>query len=353
MHSKIMSVLLLFIVAIGFSGLASAADTVTLNGLAPGQGEVQQYTHSNGTPMKGLCVDKNHTIYIGSTHPITKGTDQIPNNNEIKKLIVQNYRDGMTAQQGNDLQDAIWVISDGITVSNPQVQAMLDAAAASDIQVSDNDYQQVISSETVQTGHTVTETIEPVGQDVTSVSTTLPNGKDVSTLVVKDEKGTTTTTTTVEHFITTTVDDIVSHFVKTTTVVDTFHTVQQTLRFNFDSLIDGATQKIMLFTAVPDVVEFDSGMGFTEQNPIDIPSNVTTSVPYDVTNIVSNFVPAPVKPVPPVTPVKPVVKPVVPVVKHVEPNTIPMQHTGGDVLPLIIALLAIAGAVGYVLIRRE
>jgi len=158
--------ILLSILVLIFSIGAVSATTATYNGMntqkSIGSAGLQVYT-MNGFKIDGICVDAFHHMNA-RTHPVTKGTSKIKNNNLIKLLLVQNFLKVHTPQQGKNLQYAVWYFSDGIKPINSAVQNMINKAKHTHITIPDC-FNQLISTTT----QTSTVTSEPC---ITLFSTT-------------------------------------------------------------------------------------------------------------------------------------------------------------------------------------
>ncbi|MDP3065959.1 MAG: hypothetical protein Q8N08_04395, partial [Methanobacteriaceae archaeon] len=131
MNKKIMPILLILVLAISSIGATFGADNVKLEGMdadkSIGNVGVMNLTNTtSGGRVNGLCVEKGQYIYIGDTVPVTPGTNGITNNNQVKQLVYENYRDDMTPQEGYDLQHAIWFFTDGIPAENVAQLDMID-----------------------------------------------------------------------------------------------------------------------------------------------------------------------------------------------------------------------------------
>ena len=294
------------VVVLCSSGAAFAADTVTLEGMVEDQsigyqGVSNLTNNTDGSSVNGLCVDENTYIYFGDTVPVTDGTIGVTNASYVKSLIVNNYRDDMTKQQGYDLQGAIWYFTDGKTPENAAQQTMVNNALADYNTYPDTyDYQYLVvttktgtqktnNTELINTEISSNSVITYLGQEVVSNTVTEQIGqtivKDIvinsigqtietttETIVSKDKvciKTTTTTTdyfeeittiTTTTYYTNTTTNNITDYYKNTTTTTtvnsykdtivttDFYKSDKYFITFVFDSVQTLNKQDLILFT---------------------------------------------------------------------------------------------------------
>ena len=357
MNSKILSMLLLFIVAVGFSGIASAADTIALTKMDPGKSTGNEgIADTNVADTEAICMDKQGTIGFNQKVTQTPGTDGVKNADAIKTAIVQNYI-GMTPATGKDLQYVIWALSGDVTYKSltASQKAMYDKAVNG--QTPDH-FELVYSEETnlvdtvvsepvtVETGRVVNPATDVITQTGSSTSVTEVTENYVKTIttIVNDSFNNESTTIT----------DVAYETTVTTTKY--FETITKKLVFDFSNFMDGKKKvqdllffKVVDITSVNSFKEVTSDVTKSSEQIVDV-----INTPYDVitTTIVTEQLPVPVDPVVPVEPVVPVVNPVEPV-EPVSPDTIPMQPTGGNFDALIASALAILAGFGIAVVLRR
>ena len=308
MRKTLLALTLAIVLIISTSGTIFAADNVRLEGSNPdqsinGEGIMILTNKTSNTTINGLCTDKDTIIYTGSTHPATEGTDGVNSANIVKSLIVNNYRPDMTAQQGADLQNAIWFFTNNITIKNQEQQTMIDNALA-DTTVYTDAWTLLLENNTISVTNStpvvVTEqigqivvsnsVISEIGKTVTIESIITPNGELVEETVVdnylgnetsvvieiieENDKICTVVTTTVTEFynsistvvttncfinktitdttisyLNTTTTTTTTDFQNTTTITETYENCLEYLYFDFNSIQKPNVQQLILFTA--------------------------------------------------------------------------------------------------------
>jgi len=228
------------------------------------------------------------------THPVTKGTSKIKNNNLIKILLVQNFLKVHTPQQGKNLQYAVWYFSDGIKPINSAVRNMISKAKHTHITIPDC-FNQLISTQT-STNTVVSQPCITLFSTTTSTpittlignSTTKPVTKLIDTQTscssILNYLGNCSSsvyqcgykiTTTYMHYdnVTTTIttktysNDSVSTltyknqsvttnvYANTTKTTTTMNTIKSYKVWCFNSITGKKTQKIVLFNVKPKTVK--------------------------------------------------------------------------------------------------
>lgn len=244
MYNKAIIILVGMIVLNPF-GFAFAADTVTLdkmnsNQSIGNQGVSELTNNTDDSEVNGLCVDKYTSIYFGDTVLVTSGTSGITNVNYVKSLIVNNYNENMTAQQGYDLQGAIWYFTDGIAPANNEQQAMINAAL-SDTTIYPDNYTMLYSSNTLLINIETTNTTELTNTITTSNSIITYLGEDKNSNTVTDEIGQTTDSNTITNKIGETTEVITETITSaekictktTTTITDYFEEITTIITTTF------------------------------------------------------------------------------------------------------------------------
>jgi hypothetical protein len=255
MKQKIIAVLAFLLTVSLAIGISTAVDTVTLKNMDPDKsidyrGVMNLEEDNTGAPIKGLCVEKTQTINFGNSVPRTQGTTSINNNNNVKKLITQNYRPGMTKQQGSDLQEAIWYFTEVNYVPSTQnAMDMVNNAIADTSSIPDRDAKVKLSEEKSLKSTTTKEEVIEIGS--TSTSTELNKLVDTKTNIEKIVTDTCikTITTITEYFVKQTTTDTTTFFKKITTQIDVYEVMTSYMTFNFDSVINQNKQDLILFTA--------------------------------------------------------------------------------------------------------
>jgi hypothetical protein len=347
-----MSVLLLFIVAIGFSGLASAVDNNTLNGMdvnkSVGTTGVQNYTNTNGSHVNGLCVDEHTYIYYGDSVPVTKGTANVPQSNNVKKLIVNNYRDNMTPTDGANLQEAIWFFTDNKIPTDPAVIALINQTQADTKNISDTNYEQVLSNKTTLVNHTETTSTVKIGTTTNSSSVVTKLGENTTVQTIIGDKCTKIITTIMSFFQNQTTTDTVDTFLKTTTITDYYQTTVDSLIFNFDSYVGDVKQKLIFFTATPNTeTTYNNNSTIIPEEFNQTNTNIVNTT-FNTTNVTEICIPVPPVIVNNTTVVNTTVKtPETKTNETITPdNEIPLQHTGAPLIPLAVGILMILSGLG-------
>lgn len=337
-------------------GAVSAANSNTLQGMdankSIGYVGVQNYTNDqNGSHVNGLCVDEYTYINFGDSVPVTTGTSGVPASNSVKLLIVNNYRDNMTQQQGADLQNAIWFFTNNKTTTDPAVLALINSTQANSTTVSDANYKQILSTTKTLVNETNTSTNVLVGTTSTSSSITIPTGQNTTIQTIVGKTCTKVITTVVSFFTTQTTTNTTDTYLNTTTITDFYQTTVNSLIFNFNSYVGNCKQKLIFFTDTPDVNITNSN----NSTVIPVYSNNSTinvvNTYFNTTTITSKCIPFP-----PVnnttttnttTPTKTtnnttaITTPASPLNKA----GIAMQHTGVPIAPLGTAILAVIGSI--------
>lgn len=333
--TKILSMLLLFIVAVGFSGVASAADTIALTKMDPGKSTGNEgIVDTNVADTEAICMDKEGTIGFNQKVPQTPGTVGVKNADAIKTAIVQNYI-GMTPAIGKDLQYVIWALSGDVKYKDLTVsqKAMYDKAVNG---TTPDHFELVYSDVTNKTGSKVTEVKEETGRVVSTNDVITKTGSSKSVTEVTENYVKTITTIVTDSFNneSTTITDIAYKTTKTTT--EYFETVTKKLVFDFSNFMDGKkkVQDLMFFKVVDvtKVTNFEKVSEEVKESSEKFTDVINT--PYDVitTTIVTEKLPIPVEPV-------------------VE-ETIPMQNTGGNSIVVILAALFVLAGIGLALRRK-
>lgn len=301
---KAMTVLLMSLMLLSMVGFASAAD-ITLTGMDTDKSIGNQGVMVfNETGVKGLCVDKYTYINFGDSVPVTTGTNGLTNASKVKTLIIQNYRPNMTAQEGYDLQGAIWYFTNNVQPANQAQQTMIDNAIADQTEYPDI-YILFLSNETVLKNNQTTCSTEVIGETTssesviteigktsTSETNTIPNGQTVKESIVTKYLGqivntttevidhgdkictktittitnlydliTTTITTdyftnvtdtnTTTYYKNTTTTTKITNYLDTFTTTETYESTTKYLDFVFNSVQKKCKQQLILFTATP------------------------------------------------------------------------------------------------------
>lgn len=319
--NKTISLFIIGMMIFSSFGVVFATDDVELEGMNPeqsvgNQGVMILTNQTNGEQVNGLCTDKDTIIYFGDVVPITSGTDGLHNASIVKTLIIQNWRANMTAQQGYDLQGAIWYFTDGTAPANAEQQTMINNALA-DSNIYPDVYSLLIKNETVLIDNQTTSNteiigtnsssvsvIEQIGQSNDSSSVVTPNGQTITeNTIVKFLNQTSNTVTQVfEHgnkictktittvtdfyeeittiittnfYLNTTTDNITTYYKNTTTTttdtqykranttVETWENCLGYLDFCFSSVQKRCKQELILFTVTPREVKTEYNTSYT------------------------------------------------------------------------------------------
>lgn len=348
MKINILAVIMVLIMAISGSGIVFAANSATLQSMdvnkSVGYVGVQNYTNDqNGSHINALCVDENTYIYFGDSVPITTGTAGVPQSNSVKLLIVNNYRDNMTQQQGANLQEAIWFFSNGKIPTDPAVLALINSTQANSTVVNDSDYKQVLSNNTTLVNETINSTLVKINTNVSSITNTTNLGNTTTVQTIVNNAYTKVITTIQSFFQTQTTTNTTNTYLNITTITDFYQTTVNSLIFNFDSYTNGDLQKLIFFTDTPLTEIFNN----SNSTVIPVYSNNSTinitTIFFNTTNKTSKITPIP--PVNNTTIPKKTNETAITTIKNLIKGSIPMQHTGVPLAPLAEALIVIAGSI--------
>jgi len=324
-------------------GMVFAVDTAKLESMDADksigyQGVMNATMKPANTELKALCTDKGQYITFGTTVPVSDSTTKIPNSNSVKQLIVDNYREDMTKQEGYDLQQAIWYFTDGIIPTTPGSQSMVEKVINNPRTVPDKDVQ-VLLFETKKLIDTKTS-IETILIATTSTSKDKITLEDKKTFTetIEKENCITTITTIIEYFNKETITNIINTYQKTTKITETYQIIKEYLTFNFYSYTDECKQDLIFFQVTPTTTEDTIQEENTKTETFTETETETTNTPYTNTqkNIETTCKPKPT-PEPTPTPTNQT--------KNTQ-NTIPMQKTGIPINYLIIGIIATLIGVG-------
>ncbi len=344
MKQNIVSILLVLTIVLGSVSTAFAVDTVKLDSMDSGKsvgyvGVMNLTETSTQDPVKGLCVEKGEYINFGDKVPYQDGTGDVPESNSVKKLIVQNYRDNMTPQEGKDLQEAIWWYTDGITPTSAGAKAMIAAADADSSTIPDSGYSVVVSTTKKLISTTITEEIIPLNAVSNSSSEITKVNEETSVEEVVSETCVKTITTVVEYFNKHTTIDTITTFQKTITTINVYEITKNLLTFDFDQAVNKRKQDLILFTATPSSETSQEQTKKVEREEFNLTSQSEIDTPFNVTKITETCKPI-IEPEP-VDPGQPV-----------EAKTVPMQKTGANIVPMLLALLGVGTTIGIARLRR-
>lgn len=331
MNIKGISAIIVLFLVLGSLGSTFAVDQLQLTGMDTDKsiGNIGVMTF-NDTTQKGLCTDKGQTIYFGEVVTVTPGTSGVDNSNSVKKLIVQNYRENMTEQDGYNLQQAIWYFTDGVSPVNSQVQDMIDGANDDASLIPDSGYTVLVNQSTILVATETKETIELLDTKTTSVDniTLLGTTESIERIVGDECVKVITTITSV--FSNETTLTTVNTYLKTTIITDTYQTIKNYLEFDFNSFVSRYRQDIIIFSATPsqEVTTFNE----VEQ----IPETFSNETVEKTTKTFEEVV------------VKSICDPIIPEKNEtVEPfKTIPMETTGANPGLLFLALGLVSTGIG-------
>ena len=316
MKKQITTTIITLLILLSTFGVVTAADNVQLQGMNPdqsiqNQGVMTLQNLTNNNQINGLCVDEGTYIFFGDIVPATDGTQGVYMADEVKDLIINNYRLDMSKEDGYNLQGAIWYFTDGRAPENQAQQDMINNAIANPT-IYPDDYILILSEMTnlisvtsttdiillntettsnsvitqtgetitqnsviTQTGETIThdtitEYIESETQVTTEIKESIEKICTITTTTLTEFYKTITTTDTTQHFLNTTTTNTetgylnitttttTNYYQKVITTTSTYQTVKEGLEFIFSSVQKADKQKLILFTANPhmDLQEF-------------------------------------------------------------------------------------------------
>ena len=348
MNRNILPILLVLILAISTIAPVLAADTATFEGMdgdkSIGNTGVMDFKNDTSeSELNGLCVEKNQFIYEGDSVPVSPGTVGIDHASQVKQLIVENYRENMTKQQGYDLQHAVWFFTDNMLPENQAQKDMINSVLNNPLYIPDSGYKELVGTQTTLVDSKSTETIQLIDTQTNKSEEITQIGQNVFVETITLEDCIKTITTTVTLFNQHISIDIVNTFLKTTTTVDTYKIVKEYLSFDFNKYLSHKKQDLIIFKAIPSFEEIFDPKTTVKTDIFNGTASVENDIPFNTTNVSESC--------------SPIVHPAVNVsAAGGEPafvKGIGMQTTGAPLLPFAAALAILgSGLVGVYRLRK-
>lgn len=286
MKIKILSVLFCFLILLNWSGVYASEIIVTdmdENKSFDGIGLMK----TNQKNMYAVCVEHDVKFTLGQQISTTDGTSQIKQNNPVKQLIVNNYRENMSKEEGAALQEAIWYFTDKRETDNVLAKKMISNVNESliiedetKVLISNkSEFKEKQSSNEIK----LVDRINKSSVNETLISTIVKTSEEIiNNQIIK-------TTTKVKTFLKETETDIIELYENKTITKEIYEVTEKYLNFKFSSYLDPLKQNMILFETSTDENKYNSYKESTETTNYSKNKKENKSETYQTTEITKEF----------------------------------------------------------------